>query len=72
MHLIATALFLTVDKAPLFLPQIVFPIIAACIFLVLALITWSYRDVANRHANKAATQYHDDHQHGQAGHGGQH
>jgi hypothetical protein len=28
----------------------VFPIVALSVFLVLGLIVWSYRDVANRHA----------------------
>jgi hypothetical protein len=31
-------------------PSVVFPIVALSTFLVLGLITWSYRDVANRHA----------------------
>jgi heme/copper-type cytochrome/quinol oxidase subunit 2 len=33
--------------------------IAAAFFLVLAIVTWSYRDVANRHADKTAG--HDSH-----------
>lgn len=32
----------------------VFPICAAALFLVLGLITWSYRDVAHRHSDKSA------------------
>jgi len=35
------------------LDTIAFPIIAMAAFLVLALVTFSYRDVANRHAAKA-------------------
>jgi hypothetical protein len=33
-------------------PSVVFPIVALASFLVLGLITWSYRDVANRHAGR--------------------
>ena len=37
---------------PLFLPAWVFGLIAVAIFTLLAFMTFSYRDVANRHANK--------------------
>jgi hypothetical protein len=40
------------ELAPLILPPVAFAGIAAAIFLVLGLISWSYRDVANRHADK--------------------
>ncbi len=67
MHSIAT--ILTAEApAPLLMPLIGFALIAAGIFLLIGLITWTYRDVANRHAHKAAAQYHDDHEHGSAGH----
>lgn len=33
-------------------PTFVFGAIAMSIFITLAIVTWSYRDVANRHANK--------------------
>lgn len=33
-------------------PTVVFGIIAISTFIVLGLITWSYRDVANRHDHK--------------------
>ncbi len=33
-------------------PAIVFGIIAMGLFLALAAVTWSYRDVANRHEHK--------------------
>ena len=36
------------ELAPLIMPPIAFAGIAAGVFLILALITWSYRDVANR------------------------
>jgi len=35
------------------LETIMFPIIAICAFAFLALVTFSYRNVANRHAHKA-------------------
>jgi hypothetical protein len=54
-------------KVPIIFPSYWFGIIAACIFLFFGVVTWTYRDVANRHAHKAATEYHDDHEHGSAG-----
>jgi hypothetical protein len=41
----------------------VFAAIAAAIFIALAFVTYSYRDVANRHADKTANQNPDDHGH---------
>ncbi|CAB4901001.1 MAG: hypothetical protein F2808_04770 [Actinobacteria bacterium] len=38
---------------PLFLPAWVFGIIAVSIFVFLGFLVFSYRDVANRHANKS-------------------
>jgi hypothetical protein len=52
---------------PLIMPPIAFAAIAFSVFLFFGVVTWTYRDVANRHANKAAAQYHDDHEHGSAG-----
>jgi hypothetical protein len=40
--------------APLIMPPIAFAGVAAAIFLTLALITWSFRDVANRHSDKVS------------------
>ena len=42
------------EQAPaaLVLPNWMFPLIAAAVFTLLGFITWSYRDVANRHSNK--------------------
>lgn len=37
---------------PLFLPAWVFGLIAVVIFVILGFMTFSYRDVANRHAHK--------------------
>ena len=42
------------ELAPLIMPPLAFAGIAAAIFLTLALITWSYRDVANRHSDKTS------------------
>jgi hypothetical protein len=71
MHLLATVLAQSVATAektvPLIMPPIAFAAIAFGIFLLLGVVTWTYRDVANRHAHKAATSYHDDHEHGSAG-----
>jgi hypothetical protein len=68
MILLASILTETEAKAPLLLPPIGFALIAFAIFLTLGVITWTFRDVANRHAHKAATTHHDDHEHGSAGH----
>ena len=46
---------------PLFLPSWVFGIIAVATFTILGFVTFSYRDVANRHANKAAKAPRDQH-----------
>ena len=66
MHLLATVL-LGDTKVPIIFPSYVFGIIAGGIFLLFGVVTWTYRDVANRHSNRAAAQYHDDHEHGTAG-----
>lgn len=42
------------ELAELVLPIWAFPAIAAAIFLLLAVITWSYRDVAHRHNDKTS------------------
>ncbi|MFC5501921.1 hypothetical protein ACFPJ4_06665 [Lysinimonas soli] len=51
--------------APLIMPSWAFPAIAAGAFLVLALVSWSYRDVANRHSDKTGEAA----DHADAGHG---
>lgn len=42
------------EEAPaqLFLPTWAFPLIFAVVFVVLGLVSWSFRDVANRHADR--------------------
>lgn len=42
------------ELAELVLPTWAFPAIAAGIFLLLAIISWSYRDVAHRHNDKTS------------------
>ena len=46
-------------------PPIVFGLIAAIVFVALGFVTWSYRDVANRHPQKSAkfAQTHNVHGH---------
>jgi ABC-type nickel/cobalt efflux system permease component RcnA len=71
MHLLAIVLIhssvLAEAPVPLLMPPIGFALVAFGIFLLFGVVTWTYRDVANRHAHKAATTYHDDHEHGSAG-----
>jgi NADH:ubiquinone oxidoreductase subunit K len=40
------------DRAPMVMDIIWFPIIAAAAFVTLGLVTYSFRDVANRHSHK--------------------
>ncbi len=58
---------LLAEEAPatLVMPNWAFPLISAAIFAVLGFITWSFRDVANRHSNKTSAQP----DHTDAGHG---
>ena len=41
------------DAGSLPVPSVIFPLVAIGVFALLAAITWSYRDVANRHANRS-------------------
>lgn len=50
------------ELASLILPTWAFPAIAAAIFLVLAVISWSYRDVYHRHNDKTAASDASSHQ----------
>lgn len=38
------------------IPALAYGVIALVTFVALALITWSYRDVANRHSHKTSEQ----------------
>ncbi|CAN5302088.1 hypothetical protein BH11ACT4_BH11ACT4_10550 [soil metagenome] len=54
MSLLATILAATEEPAPLLLPPLVFAGIALVVFTALAFVTWSFRDVANRHSDKTS------------------
>ncbi|HET8896406.1 MAG TPA: hypothetical protein VFN04_03980 [Protaetiibacter sp.] len=51
------------ELAPLVAPPWVFAAVAAAIFIMLAFVVYSYRDVTNRHADKTANQDPNDHGH---------
>lgn len=51
------------ELAPLIMPPAAFAGIAAAVFLVLALISWSFRDVANRHSDKTSDSDHQSSHH---------
>jgi len=42
------------ELAPLVLPVYAFPLIAGVVLTTLAFVTWSFRDVSNRHVAKPA------------------
>jgi heme/copper-type cytochrome/quinol oxidase subunit 2 len=42
------------ELAPLIMPPLLFAAIAVTVFIVLGFVTWSFRDVANRHSNKTS------------------
>jgi hypothetical protein len=44
------------ELAELVLPVWAFPAIAAAIFLLLAVVTWSYRDVSHRHNDRTSAE----------------
>jgi hypothetical protein len=58
MSLIATAVAATEELAPLFLPPLVFAAIGVTFFLLVGFMSWSFRDVANRHSNKTSNKSH--------------
>ncbi|MBX3078160.1 MAG: hypothetical protein KF692_02885 [Cryobacterium sp.] len=53
--------------APLFMPNWAFALIAFIVFLLLGIVTWSFRDVANRHAHKVNAAAADHSAHSGAG-----
>ena len=65
--MIAAILVRSEELAPLILPPLVFAGIAFAVFLVLAFVSWSFRDVANRHSDKTGGSAHGTDSHG-AGH----
>ncbi|WP_104199091.1 hypothetical protein [Cryobacterium sp. Y29] len=48
-----TAVLTEVEHIALPLPLVVYPMVAAVLFLALGVVLWSFRDVANRHSGKA-------------------
>ena len=52
------------ERAELFMPGWAFALIAAAFFLLVALVTYSYRDVSNRHSDRVGADTPDDHGHG--------
>ena len=64
MYLLASVLPQAEATHPLILPNYGFAAIAFAIFLFLGIVTWTYRDVSNRHANKADAKANQDHTHG--------
>jgi heme/copper-type cytochrome/quinol oxidase subunit 2 len=50
-----SAIVLAANEAPatLIFPNWVFPLIAVLVFVALGFVVWSFRDVANRHSQKA-------------------
>ena len=42
------------EHAPLFMPNWAFALTAFIVFLFMGIVTWSFRDVANRHAHKSS------------------
>jgi hypothetical protein len=51
------------ELAPMIAPPWVFAVIAAAIFTILGFVTWSFRDVSNRHRNTNASTDHQSSQH---------
>jgi hypothetical protein len=60
---IALALAEHEELAPMIAPPWVFAVVAAAIFTILGFVTWSFRDVANRHRNTNASTDHQSSQH---------
>ncbi len=54
MTLIAAAADAEEKLAPLIMPPLAFGGIAVAVFVLLGFVTWSFRDVANRHSQKWA------------------
>jgi hypothetical protein len=58
LSIVASVLTEHEELAPLIAPPIVFAGIAAAIFITLGFVTWSFRDVANRHSDKPLPDEH--------------
>lgn len=64
MSQLALILAQTEELAPLIMPSWVFAAIAAAVFATLGFVTWSFRDVANRHSDKVTPSSTDSHGNG--------
>lgn len=56
MNLLTSILASAEEPAPLVLPIWAFPLIALTFFVVAGVVTFAYRDVANRHSDKIPAQ----------------
>jgi len=54
MSILTTVLAAAETHVELPMPAFVFGVIAIVIFLALAFVTWSFKDVANRHSHRSA------------------
>lgn len=50
---LTTLIIASEERAPLIAPAEVIALAAAAVFVMLGLVTFAYRDVANRHSHKA-------------------
>lgn len=64
MSLLALAAAEGHQLAPMIMDPIWFAVVAAVVFVVLGLVVWSFRDVANRHSYKTGPVSHGDSAHG--------
>jgi hypothetical protein len=60
---IALAIVEHEELAPMIAPPWVFAVIAAAIFTILGFVSWSFRDVSNRHGDKTSTTDNQSSQH---------
>jgi hypothetical protein len=61
MTLIAAAMLAAEAPVSLPMPPIGYAGIAFGVFLLLGVVAWTYRDVANRHGGKSGSGSHDSH-----------
>jgi len=61
MSLFAFLVAETEELAPLLMPPLAFGGIAVAVFVALGFVTWSFRDVANRHSQKTSQPGRDSH-----------
>ncbi len=51
---LASIVLAQIEEQQLPVPSVIFPIIAMSVFILLGVVAWSYRDVANRHSGGQA------------------